>query len=304
MLLSEGRVRALALMVAGIAIGAGVCRADAADVFERTEAPASELLQMPLEDGQAILWHLFHSGFAVRTSDHLMIFDYWPVVSSASQRGGLAAGFIDPVEIQDQNVIVFISHEHHDHWYRGSIDWEDKVKKIHYVVSPEVADSDERFESRRGVVTVTPPDAVTKIGDLRVTTVQSTDSGVAFLVETGDLTIYHSGDHASWNWKNDPDAEEEFVNDLLKPIKDARIDIAMHVADPRLSASGWSGAVSFARKFRPALLVPMHARGKYETYNRLAATLASQAPLAVWRTRARGDSILFSPHLASEAPAP
>ena len=103
-------------------------------------------LEAPLEEGQAMLWHLFHSGFAVRTANHLLIFDYWPANKTKEKKPGLAHGRIDPEELADQNVVVFISHEHHDHWYRKSLEWQRGVKNIHYVVSTEAHQEQPGFD--------------------------------------------------------------------------------------------------------------------------------------------------------------
>ena len=42
------------------------------------EKPAAKnWLNEPLAAGQAVVWYLGHSGWAVKTQNHLLIFDYW-----------------------------------------------------------------------------------------------------------------------------------------------------------------------------------------------------------------------------------
>ncbi|NIM11845.1 MAG: hypothetical protein GTO45_06975 [Candidatus Aminicenantes bacterium] len=264
--------------------------------FKIMTGKTSELLQTSLKNGEAILWHFYHSGFAVKTARHLLIFDYLPGRNVLKDKKGLAAGLIDPDEIKEENVIVFISHEHSDHWYRGCLRWQDKVKRIHYVVSPEVSREDKRFASREGLITTLAANMVAKVRDVSIKTLLSTDSGVAFLVKTDGLTIYHSGDHACWNWDNNPKLEKKFVRERLKPLEGENIDIAMHVCESRLKASGWGGIFAFARKYKPKLLVPMHLFGNYNVTPEIESLLKEyKIPVSFWPIQSCGDCIMFQP---------
>jgi len=263
-------------------------------VFVVATQPPSELLQSNVEEGDAILWHLYHSGFAIKTAQHLLIFDYWPGTGEFDEERGLAAGLISPAELQGQNVVVFFSHEHYDHWYRDAIEWKDQVDKIHYVVSPEVSHDDNRYAGSDGIVTTLPADRSTTVRGMEITTIQSTDSGVAFLVKIDGLSIYHSGDHAAWNWDHASDAETEFAIERLRALDGEVIDIAMHVCDPRLKKSGWGGTFAFADRYQPRLLVPMHMKGKYEQVVDAQHILEeSGVSVAFWPVQSRGECIVF-----------
>ena len=65
-------------------------------------------LTEPLADGQAVVWYLGHSGWAVKTRNHLLIFDYWKQ-DAAPDEPGLANGTINPEELKDLDVTVFAS---------------------------------------------------------------------------------------------------------------------------------------------------------------------------------------------------
>lgn len=265
-------------------------RASAAD--SPMDGDTAALLTVPLEEGQAQLWHLFHSGFVVRTAHHVLIFDYWPANKTKEQKPGLAHGRIDPDELVGQSVVVFISHEHHDHWYRKSLDWQRTIKDIHYVVSTEVSDDDENY-GPPGVTTLD-ANAKIRVKGLAIRTLLSTDSGVAFVVEVDGLTIYHSGDHAAWNWDVDAGSDTVFVEQDLAPLRGLEIDIAMHVCDPRLKNSGWGGFFAFARRFQPGLMVPMHLKGNYGTTSRVAALFSELGlPVALWPVKGPGDHIRY-----------
>ena len=49
----------------------------------------------PLAAGQAVVWYLGHSGWAVKTRNHLLVFDYWKS-DAAPDEPALANGAIQP----------------------------------------------------------------------------------------------------------------------------------------------------------------------------------------------------------------
>jgi hypothetical protein len=92
----------------------------------------------PRNEKEAYIWYLGHSGWAIQTKSHFLIFDYWE--RTESERA-LANGHIRPEEIRDQNVIVFVSHGHPDHFDPRVLEWKDEVPRITYVFGWE-ADED------------------------------------------------------------------------------------------------------------------------------------------------------------------
>ncbi len=240
------------------------------------------------------IWHLGHSGVAVEIGRRVLIFDYADDRPVDGGERGFDSGVVDPGDLAGREVVVFISHEHHDHFWPDAIAWLEGVPGLRFVVSPEVARADRRFAVRRGVIDVVGPDADRRVGDLRVETLRSTDSGVAFLVEVDGLTIYHSGDHAAWNWDRGEGVPARFVDDLLRPLDGRTIDIAFQVSDPRFHDAGWGGAVAFAERLQPRLLVPIHMNGDYSKMGRLAGELRqSSFGGDFWQVRRRGESRRF-----------
>lgn len=61
--------------------------------------------------GEALVIYAGHSGWIVKTQNHLLIFDYQTAVHEPDQPS-LANGRIQSTEIKNEAVIVFISHEH------------------------------------------------------------------------------------------------------------------------------------------------------------------------------------------------
>jgi L-ascorbate metabolism protein UlaG (beta-lactamase superfamily) len=90
------------------------------------------LLAADMEEGAATVWYLGHAGWAVKTRDHLLIFDYWESLERPRQ-ASLANGFIDAAEIADQRTIVFVTHQHADQYDPKIFQWADTVPDITYV---------------------------------------------------------------------------------------------------------------------------------------------------------------------------
>jgi ankyrin repeat protein len=80
---------------------------------------------------EAVVWFLGHSGWAVKTRNHLLIFDYFPEGENPANPG-LCNGHVDPAEIANQKVAVFASHHHGDHFSPAIFEWRDQVTDITY----------------------------------------------------------------------------------------------------------------------------------------------------------------------------
>ena len=83
---------------------------------------------------------------------------------------------------------------------------------------------------------LTPIDRL-ELEGLTVTTLGSTDEGVAFLVETEGKTIFHAGDLHLWYWDDDTEAERREMNQRytaeMEKLRGRRIDVAFLVLDSR-----------------------------------------------------------------------
>ena len=279
---SSSRLACLSL-VAALAGAMGI----AAEVREPTG-------EAPLEPA-ATIWHLGHSGVAVETAGHLLIFDYSDDRPVIGRRPGLGSGVVEAEELAGERAVVFFSHEHHDHFWPDAIGWLQQAPGLRFVVSPEVAQVDRRYAARAGVVDVLAPDTERRVGALRIETLRSTDSGVAFLVEVDGLLIYHAGDHSSWSWGRQAGEVDRFVEEELRPLHGRVIDIAFQVADPRFSDTGWGGVVAFAHRLAPRLLVPIHLRGDYSKMDQLAEEIrASDFSGEFWKVTRRGASRTYA----------
>ena len=138
--------------------------------------------------GEAVVWYLGHMGWAVRTANHFMVFDY-DGRGVPPDEPSLSNGSIDPNEIKDLPTTVFVTHGHPDHYAPGVFDWKKTVKAIAYVAGF-------RPEGKDGYVFMAPRDTKT-LGGLDITTTMANDEGVGFFVKVDGVTIFHSGDHAA-----------------------------------------------------------------------------------------------------------
>jgi ankyrin repeat protein/L-ascorbate metabolism protein UlaG (beta-lactamase superfamily) len=197
------------------------------------------LLATPLQPGEAQVWYLHHCAFAVRTKNHLLIFDYarpGPLPRGAS----LANGFIVADQITGLDVTVFVSHNHEDHFDPRIFEWEKTVGSIRYVLG---------WQEREGprITTVAGPRASVRLGDMDIRVVNANHNltpEVAYLVNVDGLAIFHSGDYGG--------LPRNVAADMgyLKTRAGKRIDLAfLWMYGP------------IAPLLKPAIAFPMHMGG-------------------------------------------
>jgi L-ascorbate metabolism protein UlaG (beta-lactamase superfamily) len=218
----------------------------------------------------ASIWYLGHCGFAVRTSNHLLIFDYQELrdgqqPKSRPPKMSLGNGWINPEEIKNLSVRVFVSHSHNDHYDPVVLEWRKAVPDIEYFFGWKAAD-DTSFHYLVG------PRAEYKCGGLEIATINSHHSGVpevAWLVKVDGFVIYHNGDCQP----GDPVSEYEFLK-----TKAERIDVAFlpPVHEERLKYGIQN--LELFRKFSPRLVLPMHARAGDAMYRDFEKAWRSKVP--------------------------
>ena len=201
--------------------------------------------------GGAFIWYLGHCGYAVRTRDHLLIFDYQEK-SDGRQRKvlpsprSLADGWINPEEIKGLKVRVFVSHSHEDHFDPVILTWKTAVPDIAYYFGWK-ADDDPSDNYLIG------PRAELVSGGLSIATINSHHSGVpevAWLVKVDGLVIYHNGDCLPPN----PGPEHDFLKS-----KSGRVDLAFVFPVTEPGQKYTLQEEDFFRKFDVGAAFPMHA---------------------------------------------
>jgi ankyrin repeat protein len=163
--------------------------AHGADRASMESASGTLAAQGELAEGEAVIWYLGHSGWALKTRNHLLVFDYFDQGNEPSQPS-LCNGNISPAELAGETVTVFGSHEHGDHYDPAIFDWNESLPNVTYVLGCEPEETPAPYE-------YTGPRVTRTINGMKVSTIESNDSGVGFVVEVDGLVIFHAGDHAN-----------------------------------------------------------------------------------------------------------
>lgn len=227
--------------------------------------------------------HLYHSGFLIELKNRTLLFDWYPVSQEMLAHD---LGLIRP----DRKLYVFVSHAHSDHYV--PVIWQlaerfpacDPTFIVDAPIShnaPPELDLD---------VVACEPEQIYEIDEgMEVTTLNSTDEGLAFCVDVDGRTIYHAGDLSVWWWPERDRKLNEFSEAqctyFLEVLEGKRIELAMLPITPRAGAEGDRGIELFMKQVGADVVVPMH----YRDMRAEAMALADSARLAPWRSRIRFD---------------
>jgi L-ascorbate metabolism protein UlaG (beta-lactamase superfamily) len=174
----------------------------------------------------------------------------------------LAHGYINPYEITGENVLVFVSHKHQDHFDKILKGWKDVIPNIKFISG---------WKSIGSNFIGAPPHTNTAVDDVNISTLKSTDEGSGFLINVDGLKIFHAGDHANWE-DNDPVVSYFDEIDYIAG-KGSKVDIAFI---PVTTYSGLrpkcmtDGAIYAIKKLSPNATFPMHGNNREFLYKEFA----------------------------------
>jgi ankyrin repeat protein len=211
------------------------------------------LLTSSLTAGDAVVWYLGGSGWAIKTQNHFLVFDY--VEDPRAEKPDnpcLASGCIDTAEIKNQRITVFSTHGHADHFNNSIFNWKNSNQEINYVLcfNPVGITDDYIY---------IPPNGEAEVDGMKIYVNKSTDSGGGYLIETDGLVIFHMGDHANGENALSPAYTKEIdliaeknkkIDILFGPIRGCSLGTPDQVK---------AGTYYTLEKLHPALFVPMHA---------------------------------------------
>jgi len=229
-----------------------------------------DLLRQSMQPGEAAVWYLGQSGWAIKTKNNLLIFDYFiNPRTTAPLDSCLASGYIKPEELKDLKVTVFSSHSHQDHYNKDIFTWKETIADIEYVLCFKPGDTDEAY-------TFIPIHGEQMVRDMKVSTIKSTDLDGGFLVEVDGLAILHPGDHA-----NGEDALMDAFKEEVDLIAAKKIPVDILFAPIRGCGLGQPDQVKLGvhymlEKLQPALFVPMHAGEFSVEYKKFADEMAAE----------------------------
>jgi ankyrin repeat protein/L-ascorbate metabolism protein UlaG (beta-lactamase superfamily) len=235
--------------------------------------------------GEAVIWYLFHSGWAVKTRNHFLVFDYFSP-GRAPEEPSLCNGRIAPEEIAGENVTVFVTHEHGDHYDPAIFEWQENLADVTYVIGCPIEEEHPHvfMEGRQE----------RKIDGMKVTTIESNDTGVGYLIEVDGLVIFHAGDHANRHQDFSGPFKAEIAH--LKE-KGLRPDIAFMP----ISGCGFGDQVAVKmgvhhtlEALKPLVFLPMHSGGGEYRYHEFITEAKKEFPDIEMRApKAGGDNFRY-----------
>lgn len=240
--------------------------AEVTEILEKNGASSDKMKKIErstaafgkIGDEEAVIWFLGHSGWAIKTKNHFLVFDFWPYGTRPS-KPGLCNGWIDPPEIKSGNVEVFVSHFHQDHYSPEIFSWKEQIPGVEYFLGLRPRDQVPPYEYMEGRMEK-------EYGDLKLTTIPSTDAGVGMVIEVDGLTIFHAGDHT--NGKDGMMKEYSDEIDYLKS-KGIKPDICfMGILGCSLGNPPQvrDGVIYALETLNPKVFIPMHAQTRESDY--------------------------------------
>jgi len=222
-----------------------------------------------LNPGEATLWHLGHCGWAIKTSDHVLVFDYQPERFTPANPG-LANGRLSAHELREHDVWIFVTHGHGDHFDPAIFALADQLPRVHYVYGFNPSEVRGAGPYSGPEYTAMPPRSDRSWGDLRVVTIESNDAGVGFLVTVDGVSVYHAGDHAGWR-----DGQREGFTGEVDRLQ--ALDLAVDLAFLNVTGCHTRGQCPLedgtqytVDHLKPAAWLPTHAGGQEHLYREFA----------------------------------
>ena len=199
--------------------------------------------------------YLDHSGFLVESTTCYLLFDF--------VKGEL------PALQTSKPLYIFASHFHDDHFSK-------RIFEIGH------APAHTTVFLGKGIFPKTIPDELKDRAHImkkhedfsdaliQVETLDSNDSGVAFIVGFDNRMLYFAGDLNAWYWDGDEEDRKlmRIYHDELTRIKGRHFDVAFIPLDPRLGRYETLGISDFFEYCTADVIVPMHCWGEMDVITR------------------------------------
>ena len=199
--------------------------------------------------------YIHHSSFLVESERCLLLFDYFE-------------GELPPLNPQKM-LYVFASHRHGDHF--SPVIFSLVHPQATYILSSDIYRTrvPESLLERCRFIS---PYETFALEEVLVSTVKSTDEGVAFVLELEGKVLYFAADLNHWYWKGESaNWNEQMGKDYLSEIKrlPVFIDVAFVPADPRLEAYYSLGIQELLQHCTVGMVFPMHFWGDFSICRKL-----------------------------------
>lgn len=189
--------------------------------------------------------YLYHSGVMIETKACQIFFDVTSDILSLVKK--------------EKDKYFFVTHGHADHYDKDIFRYDSE--RTHYIFSDDIQykDAEVKFVS---------PNHTYYIDNMKVSTYDSTDKGLAFLIELNDKIIFHAGDLNWWHWKSDDEMtqqnEAQAFQSIISQIHEKKIDLAFIPVDPRLEEASTWAAEYFINQFDVTRVIPIHFGHHYD----------------------------------------
>lgn len=233
--------------------------------------------------------YIFHNCFIVKSDRITFLFDYPDDRFLDENLTNLISD-----TIKDTQLYCFTSHSHSDHFNPDLKRIQTVNPQATFILSDDILGKIPSGTAK--TLFVAPEQNYTIDQRLQLTTYQSSDLGVAFLINVNEKTIYYGGDLANWNWDELPPEEkkqmEQFYHRFLERLGRYSIDLAFVNADPRMK--NWAGAEEFLIKIKPQWFIPMHTFGKTALLAKFLRSLKDKDKQGIFAYRQPGDTLEIS----------
>ena len=197
--------------------------------------------------------YIHHSCFLVETDSCYYLFDY-------------EKGLLPQMDVT-KPIFVLSSHGHHDHYNPEVFSLLENagMQTVRAILSDDI-----NIPKNVNTLQVSPDKEYFLSPGQKLTTFQSTDLGVAFLIEDQEKIIYQAGDLNDWVWEEEISSYNEQMTidyrkeiDLLSEKMNHReIDVAFVVLDPRQEKDYDRGLCYFLEHIPVKEVYPMHYWGQ------------------------------------------
>lgn len=196
--------------------------------------------------------YIYHSGFLIELEHHILIFDYFDKEL--------------PLYDTSKSIYCFVSHRHADHFNKDIFQL---FKNATFILS-----NDTRIKPDHNIHIVK-KNQTYQIDNITITTLRSTDAGVAFIVECENKIIYHAGDLNWWHWRNrdkqfNDNQSYNYKKEMIK-LSNFNIDIAMCTFDTDQGEDAYLGINELIKHTTIKTIFPMHFADDIEIMHHLFA---------------------------------
>lgn len=235
--------------------------------------------------------YIGHSGFLIEWETCYWLFDYYT--------GNL------PTFNPKKQIFIFVSHSHKDHFNSKIFDLAEKEYQIQYLLAYDIKLTPgycKRYhiqdELKERIMSVVPYETYLlqdRNGqEIRIETLKSTDSGVAFLIRYLGKTIYHAGDLNYWVWKEETKQYNHNMTAMflkeMELLKNVTIDVAFVPLDPRQEEDYSRGLKSLLETAKVNYVFPMHFWNKPQIISKFMEEVPSNGETQIMLVNSSGQS--------------